>query len=158
MDNVRDYWPQGMVNRHWTVLDVDITNGDKTLSRKFEAITCISVLEHIEDQTRAIRKMVELLPSAGHLILTTPFSFYDPDPNVYTRADALYGKDAPYICRSSSACELNDWLSCGLTLEKRELWRLFTGPVWATGERCAWEQVKTEDEPHQLACFLFRKK
>src|SRR4051794_27580546 len=24
IDNVRDYWPKGMVNRHWTVLDENI--------------------------------------------------------------------------------------------------------------------------------------
>jgi 2-polyprenyl-3-methyl-5-hydroxy-6-metoxy-1,4-benzoquinol methylase len=61
IDNVRDYWPQGMVNRHWTVLDVDVVNPGGRLPGKFDAITCISVLEHIEDHARAIQTM------AGHL-------------------------------------------------------------------------------------------
>jgi 2-polyprenyl-3-methyl-5-hydroxy-6-metoxy-1,4-benzoquinol methylase len=158
IDNVRDYWPEGMVNRHWAVLDVDIANPDGRLPEKYDAITCISVLEHIEDHTRAVWNMGALLKTGGLLILTTPFSHDNPHPNVYTHADALYGKDFPYICRSSSVAELHQWLACDLKLERRELWRLFTGPVWATGERCEWEQAETEREPHQLACFLFRKR
>jgi hypothetical protein len=76
---------------------------------------------------------------------------------VYTRPDALYGKDLPFICRSSSETELRQWLSCGLSLKKRELWRMYTGPVWATGQRCPWEQAETESQPHQLGCFVFQK-
>jgi hypothetical protein len=49
-------------------------------------------------------------------------------------------------------------IACGLTLERRELWRFFTGPVWATGQRCHWEQAETEDAAHHLGCFLFRKR
>ena len=157
IDNVRDYWPEGMVNRHWAVLNVDISNPERKLAQQYDAITCISVLEHIEDHVRAVQNMVALLKRSGVLILTTPFSYDNPDPNVYKRVDTLYGQDSPYICRSSSANELQSWLSCGLRLEKRELWRLFTGPVWATGERCAWGQAETESSPHQLGCFLFRR-
>lgn len=157
IDNVRDYWPQGMVNRHWTVLDVNIVNGDRALSAKYDAITCISVLEHIEAHAQAMQTMAGLLQSNGQLIMTTPFSYNNPHPNVYTHPDALYGKDVPYICRSSSSKELKEWSSCGLVLEKQELWKLFTGPVWATGQRCAWERANTENDPHQLGCFVFRK-
>ena len=155
IDNIRDYWPGGMINRHWTVLDVDICG--EIPARRFDAITCISVLEHIKDHAHAIRNMANLLEPGGLLILTTPFSYHNPYPNVYAHPDALYGKDLPYACRSSSAAELEHWLSCGLQLESRELWRLFTGPVWATGERCPWAQVDSEREPHQLGCFTFRK-
>jgi SAM-dependent methyltransferase len=157
IDNVHDYWPDGMVNRHWAVLDVDILNPDGKLQERYDAITCISVLEHIENHARAVQNMAELLKPGGILILTTPFSHANPDPNVYLRPDALYGKDNPYICRSSCVNDLKQWLASGLTLDRRELWRLFTGPVWATGERCAWQQVKTEHEPHQLGCFVFRR-
>lgn len=158
IDNVRDYWPNGMVNRHWDVLDVDIVDDpEETLNARYAAITCISVLEHIADHKRAIQNMVKLLEPGGNLVLTTPFSFHNPHPNVYTHPDALYGQDLPYICRSSSAAELEEWLSCGLMLERRELWKLFTGQVWATGERSIPHRVETEEQPHQLGCFLFRK-
>jgi SAM-dependent methyltransferase len=158
IDNVRDYWPEGMVNRHWTVLDLDILDPKDKLAKDFEAITCISVLEHIEDHARAMQNMVRLLATGGVLILTTPYSHHHHHPNVYRHPEALYGQDAPYICRSSSEPELNQWLASGLALERRELWRLFTGPVWATGQRCAWRVASLEDEPHQLGCFAFRKK
>lgn len=157
IDNISDYWPAGMLNRHWTVLNVDILDPKEKLPSGFEVITCISVLEHIEDHARAIRNMVHLLATGGVLILTTPYSHYHPYPNVYRHPDALYGRDNPYICRSSSEAELNQWLAAGLTLERRELWRLFTGPVWATGQRSQWKMVAPE-EPHQLGCFLLRKK
>ncbi len=157
IDNVRDYWPKGMVNRHWTVLDVDIQAPGTFAQREFDAVTCISVREHIEDHEQAVRNMAKLLKTGGSLILTTPYSQFNPYPNVYRHPDALYGTNAPYICRSSSAAEMERWVGCGLTLERRELWRLFTGPVWATGARCKWERVDREDQPHQLGCFLFRK-
>ena len=158
IDNVRDYWPGGMVNRHWHVMDVDISMAAQSMHQNYEAITCISVVEHIADHVGAVRNMVALLKPGGHLVLTTPFSYCNPHPNVYKRADALYGSRLPYICRSSSAAELGQWVACGLSLERRELWRLFTGPVWASGERCDWCHVSTEHEKHQLGCFLFRKR
>jgi 2-polyprenyl-3-methyl-5-hydroxy-6-metoxy-1,4-benzoquinol methylase len=76
IDNVRDYWPEGMVNRHWTVLDIDILNPKDKLGKSFEAITWISVLEHIEDHLRAMQNMVCLLATGGVLLLTTPYSHY----------------------------------------------------------------------------------
>lgn len=158
IDNVRDYWPGGMVNRHWAVLDVDILNPGDKLRGGFEAVTCISVIEHIPDHDRAVQNMVQLLAPGGLLIVTTPYSHYNPHPNVYEHPEALYGHDVPYICRSSSQSELGQWLAAGLELERRELWRLFSGPVWATGDRCAWERVESEAQSHQLGCFLFRKR
>ena len=157
IDNVRDYWPKGMRNRHWTVLDVDILEPAGKLPGNFEAITCISVLEHIVDHVRAVRNMAGLLAPGGVLILTTPYAHRHPYPNVYRHPDALYGQDAPYICRSSSEAELSQWLAAGLTLVRRELWRLFTGPVWATGRRCEWTLAASDGEPHQLGCFVLRK-
>ena len=156
IDNVRDYWPSGMVNRHWTVLDVDITNL-RGFSGKFEAITCISVLEHIKDHLKAISNILELLELSGSLILTCPYNHHEFSPNVYKRPDALYGHDLPYICRSYSASELDSWLALGTVLEKMELWRAFTGPLWATGQRMPMHRVSYVDDSHQLGCFVLRK-
>jgi len=157
IDNVRDYWPTGMVNRHWTVLDVDITNPD-SFSGCFDAITCISVLEHIEDYETAVQNMLALLTLGGLLILTCPYNHGEFCPNVYKRPDALYGQDLPYICRSYSSKQLEKWLALGASVERRELWRLFSGPVWATGQRVSWELAESPDKPHQLGCFVLRKR
>jgi|SRR5580692_2252961 hypothetical protein len=78
-----DYWPDGMVYRYWTVLNDDILSPKDVLSKNFEAITCISVLEHIEDHARAMQNMVHLLVSGGVLILTTSYFHHHPPPNVY---------------------------------------------------------------------------
>jgi len=156
IDNVRDYWTDGMLNRHWTVLDVDITrpNGFRGT---FDAVTCISVMEHITEHEKAFANMLQLLRPGGLLILTTPYSDSHPCANVYKRSDALYGSDLAYICRSHSAREVDQWQKLGAALIKRELWKMFSGPVWATGERTPWERVESEHDPHQLGCFAFEK-
>ena len=156
IDNVRDYWDRDIVNRHWTVLDIDITNL-KGFKGAFDAVTCISVIEHIPDHEAAVRNMLQLLVPGGMLILTTPYNHGEYCPNVYKRPDALYGQDAPYICRSHSQKEIEGWQRLGARLTRRELWRLFSGPVWATGNRVAWAEVHSEAEPHQLGCFEFEK-
>src|ERR1043166_8475782 len=73
IDNVTDYWESDMVNRHWTVLDVDITN-PKDFHGPFDAVTCISVMEHIVDHETAVRNMLSMLAPGGLLIITTPYN------------------------------------------------------------------------------------
>ncbi|MBV8552208.1 MAG: class I SAM-dependent methyltransferase [Acidobacteriaceae bacterium] len=156
IDNVHDYWDDQMVNRHWTVLEVDITKPGE-FHGAFDAVTCISVMEHIVDHESAVRNMLRLLVPGGSLIITTPYNHHEYCPDVYKRPDALYGQDLPYICRSHSAREIEQWQQLGARLKQREMWRLFSGPVWATGERIPWEQTQSEDSPHQLGCFEFEK-
>ncbi|MCW5979862.1 MAG: class I SAM-dependent methyltransferase [Bryobacteraceae bacterium] len=156
IDNVRDYWRNQIVNRHWTVLDVDITEPSE-FGGPFDAVTCISVIEHIVEHENAVRNMLALLAPGGLLIITTPYNHREHCPNVYKRTDALYGQDLPYICRSHSAREIEQWQRLGARLKRREMWRLFSGPVWATGRRVDWEQAESEDAPHQLGCFAFEK-
>jgi 2-polyprenyl-3-methyl-5-hydroxy-6-metoxy-1,4-benzoquinol methylase len=156
IDNIHDYWGSDVLNRHWTVLDVDITHPDG-FSGHFDAITCISVIEHIVEHERAFENMLRLLAPGGILILTTPYSHHEYCANVYERSDASYGSDALYICRSHSATEIQAWQNLGARLRRRELWRLFSGPVWATGERIEWQRAETEDCPHHLGCFAFEK-
>lgn len=88
-DNVRDYWPFGMVNRHFYVIDDDITA--TRLSDKFDLITCISVLEHIQKSDDAVRNMLSLLKSNGHLILTFPYNEKSYVRNVYKLPGSSYG-------------------------------------------------------------------
>jgi len=154
IDNVRDYWEDGLLNRHWTVLDVDITN-PKEFRGQFDAVTCISVIEHIEDHENAVRQMLRLLVPGGLLVITTPYSHANYCANVYMRPDALYGLNV--LCRSHSAAEIAKWQSLGAELKRMEMWQLFSGPVWATGNRVEWKQAALETEPHQLGCFEFVK-
>src|SRR5690554_5665673 len=54
-DNIRDYWAKGILNRHYHIIDDDITKTQ--LKGKFDLITCISVLEHIEKYNDAVGNM-----------------------------------------------------------------------------------------------------
>src|SRR3982074_1624014 len=53
IDNIKDYCPDGMINRHWLVLDDDIQR--TKLTQKFAMVTCISTLEHIKEYDAAVR-------------------------------------------------------------------------------------------------------
>ena len=79
-DNVHDYWPTGMSNRHYHVIDDDITN--TRLSETFDLITCVSVLEHIQEPDDAMRNMFSLVKTNGHLIITCPYNEKSYEKNV----------------------------------------------------------------------------
>ena len=154
IDNVRDYWPSGMVNRHWPIEDIDVTAPDRKLG-PYDAITCISVLEHIPAHGRAMASMREWLRPGGLLVLTCPFAA-TYDPNVYVRPDATTAASNPYVCQSYSPVQLEQWLALGFTLRTAEYWHMFTGPVWRTGAADAWRQV-ADPSGGQLGCFTLER-
>ena len=47
IDNIDEYWSRRVFNRHYYVIQDDITK--TKLKSKFDLITCISVLEHIKN-------------------------------------------------------------------------------------------------------------
>ena len=156
IDNISDYWPSGMVNRHWEVLDDDIRTPN--LKKTFDMITCVSVVEHIEDHAAAFRSMINLLNPGGHLVLTTPYSEHHFVPNVYALADAAFGADLPYVCRSTSRQELDEWLrDTGSEIVRQEFWQFWTGTVWAQGSALPVPRQVGASDPHQLTCLLIRK-
>lgn len=156
IDNVKDYWDAGMVNRHWLVLDDDIRH--PKLADQFDMVTCVSVIEHIEDHLTAFKNMIGLLKPGGHLVVTTQYSELNPVPNVYKLQGAAYGQDAPYICRSTSRRELDEWIrQTGAELVKQEFYRLWTGPVWTQGEYLPTPKRVTQNDAHQLSLMLFRR-
>jgi SAM-dependent methyltransferase len=156
-DNVTDYWPLGMFNRHWHVEDDEITCS--RLTGGFDMITCISVLEHIQDHASAMREMFRLLTPGGHLALTCPYTEGEYVENVYRLpgARAEY-REEPYICRSYARAQLDGWLAdSSPTLVEQEFWRIETGRVHALGDWLYPARQVGRDELHQLTCLLFRK-
>lgn len=154
IDNVTDYWPKGMHNRHWPVLDVDITHPNG-FGQMFDAITCISVLEHIHDADEAMRHMAGHLVPQGLLVLTAPYNGLHPhDPDVCRRPDAYRPATHDYVCQSFTHKDVQRWLGLGLTLAASEQWAMWTGPVFATGKPAPWRLVSAT-EPHHLGCFAF---
>lgn len=156
IDNVRDYWPSGMLNRHYHVIDDDIT--DTRLKDRFDLITCISVLEHIERADDAVRNMFSLLNQDSHLIMTFPYSERSYVRNVYELPGSSYGQDAPYITQSYSRTELERWVqnNHGVILEQ-EYWQFWEGDHWTVGKQIIPPKRVAAGDKHQLTCIHIRK-
>ncbi len=155
-DNITDYWPQGMINRHYHILDDDITK--TRLKESYDLITCISVLEHIEDHQTAVQNMIKLLKPGGHLVLTCPYHEREYQPNVYQLPDSSYGQKYAFITQSFSRNELNHWLEkSGGVLIEQEFWQFWEGKHWTVGQQqIPPKKVQSEDR-HQLTCLLIQK-
>lgn len=156
-DNVTDYWPSGMFNRHWLVIDDDVTKS--RLPGNYEMITCVSVLEHIKDHRAAMREMFRLLASGGHLVLTCPYTDGEYVENVYVMPGVPERhRNKPYICRSYSREQLEQWTSdSGAAIVAQEFWRIQTGRVHRLGEWVFPPVQVARDDLHQLTCLLLRK-
>jgi SAM-dependent methyltransferase len=155
IDNVRDYWPDGMYNRHFPVLDQDIRN--PKLGKTFALVTCISTLEHIQQSVAAVRGMASLLDPGGVLLLTCPYSENLYHPNVYELENSYGYGNNDFITQQYSRRELTLWLSeGGLHPLKQEFWELFDSDYWSVGSRIG-PNKSSAQERHQLTCVALRK-
>lgn len=154
IDEGGSYWGDRATNRHHLLLHDDITN--PALGSTFDAITCLSVIEHIPDHLAAIRGIRSLLGAGGHAILSFPYDERRFVENVYALPEASYGADAPYICRVYSRRELTEWLAEGFEIVRQEYYRVFTGDLWTFGERLRPPAKTGANEPHHLTCVVMR--
>lgn len=156
-DNIKGYWPKGMTNWHYHVIQDDIVNTH--LARQFDFITCISVLEHIERHQEAVASMFSLLAPGGHLLLTFPYNEQIYVPNVYQLEGAGYGSDFPFIGQVFSRREIDGWLSASNgEIAAQEYWQVFSGELWTFGERLTPPIEVTCVDKHQLSCVLLRNR
>lgn len=156
IDNIRDYWPNGMVNRHYHVLDDDILN--PKLRGPFDFITCVSTLEHIRDPGRAVRMMLSLLRPGGRLVLSFPYNEREYIENVYALPGSIGADKYPFVTQVFSRRELDGWLGENhAQLAAQEYWRYFDGPFWTIGERVVPPIRTTADELHQICCVAMVK-
>jgi len=157
VDNIRDYWASGVSNRHYYVINDNITK--TKLKDEFDFITCISVLEHIEDFDIAVKNMLSLLKPSGHLILTFPYSERKYIKNVYELQGSSYGQNASYITQSFSRTEIDNWLrNNNATIIEQEYWKFWDGDYWTVDRQVIPPIRVTADEKHQLTCILIQKK
>ena len=139
-------------NKHFHVLNKDIAQF-KT-DEKFDFITCISVLEHVEYPVHSVKNMLRLLRQGGHLVLTFPYTEDEYHPNVYLLKESnAYGKTISYRCRSFSRANLR---LLNLNIVDQEYWRFWSGQFWTTGHKVQPVQVDKTDR-HQLTCILIYK-
>jgi SAM-dependent methyltransferase len=156
IDNVVDYWPRGMANRHWHVFNDDITAS--RLTRSFDFLSCISVLEHIGNHQAAVAEMFRLLTPGGCLVLTCPYSEEHYVPNVYSLSGSAYWDNSDFVCQSFSRAELDCWLESNrAVIVEQEFWQAWSGALWSLGTRLSPPRKVTREEEHQLTCLLLRK-
>jgi len=154
IDEGDSYWGHRPANRHHHILHDDITNPD--IESRFDAVTCLSVIEHIPDHEAAARGLRSLLRPGGHVILSFPYNECRFVENVYALPGVSYGTDAPYICRVYSRREIDKWLAIGFEIVRQEYYRVFTGELWACGERLSPSAKVGANEPHHLSCVMLR--
>ena len=157
IDNIKDYWRRGMHNRHYYVINDDIT--DSKLNKKFDFIVCVSVLEHIVNFDAAIKNLFNLLKNGGHLVLTFPYNEKDFIKNVYKLPGAGYGQNSSWICRVFSREQIDKWIGTynGKIIEQ-EFWQIFTGKYWTFGDTQYPPKQSNKDELHHLICLLIQKR
>lgn len=155
-DNISDYWPNGMINRHFHVLDDNIIR--TKIGKTFDFITCVSVLEHIRDHKEAVSSMFSLLNPGGYLALTFPYNEERYSENVYKEPGSTVVQEFPFVTQAYSRSELDSWLldNSGMIVEQ-EYWRFFIGDYWTCGERVTPPAKVEKEEPHQISCILIRK-
>ncbi len=155
-DNIGAYWRFGMVNRHFHVINDDITATH--LTGEFDVITCISVLEHIQEHDQAVQSMFSLLKPGGHLILTFPYNDRGYHGNVYDYSGSQVSEKPHFITQAFSRSELEGWLAANRgTVVEQEFWRFYTGDYWTCGERVQPPEQVSREMPHQVTCLLLRK-
>ena len=156
IDNIRDYWARGMVNRHYHVLDQDILAPG--LEGPFDFITCVSTLEHIKDHRRAVRNMLALLRPGGRLVLTFPYNERRYVDNVYALPGSIGAGKHPFVTQAFSRREVEAWLAeTPAKIVAQEYWRYFAGEFWTLGERVVPPQRTGKDEPHQISCLALAR-
>ena len=157
IDNKDSYWNfMEMHNRHFYIINDDITSSN--INYKFDFITCISTLEHIEYHNAAMRNMSNLIKDSGHIVLTFPYNEGNYIKNVYELEGADYGKDLSYICQIFSRKQINKWIEDNkLEIIEMEYWQVFDGEYWAFGNRLYPPKKVNKQQKHQLICLLLKK-
>jgi 2-polyprenyl-3-methyl-5-hydroxy-6-metoxy-1,4-benzoquinol methylase len=156
IDNIRDYWPRGMVNRHYHVLDDDIL--EPKVGGPFDFITCVSTLEHIRDHARAMRNMLSLVRPGGRLIVTFPYNEKSYVENVYALPGSVGADKYPFVTQAFSRRELEQWThGNGAQIVAQEYWRYFDGAYWTIGQRVVPPVRVDANDLHQISCVALVK-
>jgi len=158
IDKVGDYYKgiKGEINYHFNVIKDDICNLSKEYNL-FDAITCISVLEHIDKPVLAVKSMASLLKPDGILILTFPFTIYEYISNVYDLPDSdELSSKFQYKAQSFTEKNLTEWgKQFGLKEIKRVYIRGWNGRYWRCGDRIAFPYVTNNPKEANGVCIAY---
>jgi len=157
IDNIDDYWPKGMSNRHYHIIQDNIIT-TRLPSAEFDMVTCISVLEHIVEHSKAISSMVALLKPGGHLVLTFPYNERQYVSNIYALAGSIGADVYPFSTQAFSRSEVESWCyENPVSVIQQEWWKFFDGEFWTLGN-AIWPPEQTGPElSHQISCLVLQK-
>lgn len=154
-DNIKDYWKNDITNRHFHVINDDITK--TLLTGKYDMITCISVLEHVIDFSAAVKNMLFLLKKNGLLVLTCPYNEKQYCNNVYALKDSV-ADETRFTTQAFSRNELNKWLSENdAEILEQEYWQFYSGEYWTEGSFSVPPVKVDKNERHHITCLVIRK-
>lgn len=159
IDNWTDYWKEPIFNRHWYIIEDDIQHPEKLDGQKFDFITCVSTLEHVEDPNAAISSMFGLLNPGGYIALTVPWNEEKYIDNIYDDPMCGYDEDRYYKCKVFDRQALEMWLIENQgELINQEYWNIFAEGLWTVGKRLFPPRQTTAFGKHDLACILLQKR
>ena len=160
IDKVDDYWGSKRVslNKYFHVINDDIVNLCRDYG-VFDAITCISVLEHITDFSKALKTMTFLVKEGGIVILTFPWASDGYIPNVYDLPESdIMSKKFQYIAQSFDDECLRKWKKT-LPIEEieRKYIRAWEGKYWRCGKRIHYPYYVDDEKKANALCITFKK-
>lgn len=121
--------------------------GISRLGSKFDTITIIDVLEHINNDELVLREIIKKISPRGRLVIIVPaFQF------LYSERDRLYGHKRRYGKK-----ELNDKLrSCGYKINELRYWNILGFFVYLFYEKILNKRVSLESRTKKPS-GIFRK-
>ena len=146
IDEKGGYWRNIFFNRHYKVYKENILY-PKRLKEKFDIITCISTIEHIEQHDLVIKNCYDLLNDSGLLILTFPYDSKTYHKNV--------SKSEKHITQVFNQKTIYRWMiDNDFKLINQRFYSCFNG-VWNRGEkfRC----IESKHEFSNLTCLTLKK-
>ncbi|MGE0089288.1 MAG: class I SAM-dependent methyltransferase [Bacteroidales bacterium] len=156
IDKIEGYWKGNFFNRHFPVKKTDILKPQ--INRKYQFITCLSVLEHIPNHKLAFKNMIDLLEKEGYLLLTFPYNEHYYYSNIYDHLGLNCANKLRFITQIYSRQEINSWLEeSPCTIINQSYFKVFDGELWAMGNRISPTLSVSKNDIHHLTCILIKK-
>jgi SAM-dependent methyltransferase len=102
----------------------------------FDAVLCISVLEHIPQYEAALGHLGRICRPGGIVVVTCPAGPGPTIDDVYKIPESnLSKRRMSFVCRQVSVAEAVEWRPGGARLLEVRYWRCWTGRYWRSGRR-----------------------
>lgn len=156
-DSKDKYWSDGFVNTHYPVVKDDICNTGFN-DDSFDAVVCISTLEHIADFNNAVHNMIRITKDGGILLLSFPYSHDQFVENVYDLPSS-HSSRSNYITRSFSDKIIDSWCqNYNLLVCDKKYFRAFDGKFFTCGDSLEFPVWVERKEDANGLCICFKKK